>query len=122
MYDASYSTNRPGITPHFVMTESLTNQQTVAKPIQPVDELARRQQFIVSSHRRSRPGRVRTCDRRIVSRNHWARADLEITYGRIVLLGDDDQDPVPARIISFNETNGIITVEVLFDEAHSAVA
>ncbi len=52
----------------------------------------------------------------------WARPDLEITYGSIVLLGDDEQDPVRARIVGFNETSEIITVEVLFDEAHSAVA
>jgi hypothetical protein len=52
----------------------------------------------------------------------WARPDLEITYGKIVLLGDDEQAPVRARIISFNESNDIITVEVLFNETQTAVA
>jgi transcription elongation GreA/GreB family factor len=52
----------------------------------------------------------------------WARPDLEITFGKIVLLGDDEQEPVPARIVSFNEATDIITLEVLFNEQHTAVA
>ena len=52
----------------------------------------------------------------------WARPDLDITFGKIVLLGDDEQEPVGARIVSFDENTNIITLEVLFDEAHTAVA
>jgi hypothetical protein len=39
-----------------------------------------------------------------------------------VLLGDDEQEPVPARIVSLNEATDIITLEVLFNEQHTAVA
>ncbi len=52
----------------------------------------------------------------------WARPDVEITFGKIVLLGDDEQAPVPARIVSFNEATDIITLEVLFNQQHTAVA
>jgi hypothetical protein len=52
----------------------------------------------------------------------WARPNLEITFGKIVLLGDDEQAPVPARIVSFNEATDIITLEVLFNQQHTAVA
>jgi hypothetical protein len=50
----------------------------------------------------------------------WASPDLEITCGKVVLLGDDEQDPVPARIVSFNEMTDVITLEVLFNEQHAA--
>jgi len=52
----------------------------------------------------------------------WARPGLEVTFGKIVLLGDDEQAPVPARIIAFDESKDIITVEVLFDGARTVVA
>ena len=52
----------------------------------------------------------------------WARPGLDITYGKVVLLGDDEQEPIPARIIGFNETSGLITVEILFDKTQNAVA
>jgi hypothetical protein len=52
----------------------------------------------------------------------WARPNLEITFGKIVLLGDDELDPVPARVVSFNEATNIITLEVLFNQKHTAVA
>jgi hypothetical protein len=52
----------------------------------------------------------------------WARPNLEITFGRIVLLGDDEQAPVPARIVSFDEATDIVTLEVLFNQQHTAVA
>jgi hypothetical protein len=52
----------------------------------------------------------------------WARPDLDVTYGKIVRLGDDEQEPVSARIVSFDESTDIITLEVLFDQAHIAVA
>lgn len=52
----------------------------------------------------------------------WARPNLEITFGKIVLRGDDEQAPVPARIVSFNEATDIITLEVLFNQQHTAVA
>jgi hypothetical protein len=48
--------------------------------------------------------------------------NLEITFGKIVFLGDDEQDPVPARIVSFNEATDIITLEVLFSQQHTTVA
>lgn len=51
----------------------------------------------------------------------WARADLDITLGKIVRIGDDELDPVPARIISFDSAAGIITLEVLA-AAQAAVA
>ena len=52
----------------------------------------------------------------------WARPDLDITCGRVILLGDDELEPVPARIVSFDDTTGIITVEILYDQRASAVA
>jgi hypothetical protein len=52
----------------------------------------------------------------------WARPDLDITYGKVVLLGDDEQEPVSARIVSFDESTDIITLEVLFDQARTSVA
>jgi hypothetical protein len=52
----------------------------------------------------------------------WARPELEITFGKIVMLGDDEQDPIPVRILSFNEATDITTIEVLFNNQHTAVA
>ena len=52
----------------------------------------------------------------------WVLPGVEITYGKIILAGDDEVDPVPARIIRFDEATGIIEIELLFNEAHSAVA
>ncbi len=52
----------------------------------------------------------------------WARTDLEITYGRVILAGNDEVDPVPARIVGFDESTGIITLELLFEACHSAIA
>ena len=49
----------------------------------------------------------------------WARPNLEITFGKIVLM---NKPPVPARIVSFNEATDIITLEVLFNQQHTAVA
>lgn len=50
----------------------------------------------------------------------WARSGLEITYGKVVLLGDDEEDPVAARIVSFHQASGIITLEVLFSEQRNS--
>ena len=52
----------------------------------------------------------------------WARADLDITLRKIVRIGDDELDPLPARIVSFDSSTGIITLEVLFAAAQAAVA
>ena len=42
--------------------------------------------------------------------------------GKIVRIGDDELDPLPARIVSFDSSTGIITLEVLFAAAQAAVA
>ena len=52
----------------------------------------------------------------------WARADLEITIGRVILAGDDELEPVPARILAYNDNTGIITIELLLGTTRSAVA
>ena len=52
----------------------------------------------------------------------WARADLDITLGKIVRIGDDELDPLPARIVSFDRATGIITLAVLLAAAQAAVA
>jgi hypothetical protein len=52
----------------------------------------------------------------------WARPGLEIAIGDTILLGDDELDPVPARILSFDADTGILTVELLSDATHIAVA
>ena len=52
----------------------------------------------------------------------WARAGLEITIGRTILAGDDELEPVPARILAYNDNTGIITIELLLGGTHSAVA
>jgi hypothetical protein len=52
----------------------------------------------------------------------WARADLDITMGKVIRIGDDELDPLPARIVAFDSATGIITLEVLFAIDHAAVA
>ena len=52
----------------------------------------------------------------------WARPGLKITIGRTILAGDDELEPVPARILAYNDNTGIITIELLLTSAHSAVA
>ncbi|MFN0027107.1 MAG: hypothetical protein ACKV2O_07985 [Acidimicrobiales bacterium] len=52
----------------------------------------------------------------------WARADLEITIGRVILAGDDELEPVPARILAYNDNTGIITIELLLGTTRIAVA
>lgn len=52
----------------------------------------------------------------------WARPALEITIGKIILAGDDELEPVPARILAYDHDRGIITIELLFDTSRIAVA
>ena len=52
----------------------------------------------------------------------WARDDLLVTLGNVILVGDDELDPVPARIVGFDETTEIITIEILFGDSRAAVA
>ncbi len=52
----------------------------------------------------------------------WARADLDITMGKVIRIGDDELAPLPARIVAFDSATGIITLEVLFAIDHAAVA
>jgi hypothetical protein len=52
----------------------------------------------------------------------WARPDLDVTIGKVILAGDHEIDPVPARVPGYDETTGIITLELLFDATRTAVA
>ena len=52
----------------------------------------------------------------------WARPGLDVTSGKVSLAGDDEIDPGPARILAYDDATEIITLEFLYDTAHSAVA
>ena len=67
------------------------------------------------------PNEVDAANHALVLRD-WMRADVEITIGKVILAGDDEFDPLPARIVAYEDKTGIITIELLFKGTHSAVA
>ena len=44
------------------------------------------------------------------------------TWGRIILAGDDELEPVPSRILSYNDNTGISIIQLLLGTTHSTVA
>ena len=54
----------------------------------------------------------------------WVCDDVTITVGGEILAGDDELDPVPARVVAFETNTGIVTLQLNFgvDAGSSAVA
>jgi hypothetical protein len=53
----------------------------------------------------------------------WARPDLDITIGKVILAGDDELAPMRARVLAYDDATEIITLEILFDaDTRTAVA
>jgi hypothetical protein len=67
------------------------------------------------------PNEVDAANHTLVLRD-WVRPDVEITIGKVILAGDDELEPLPARILAYQDNTGIITLELLFKGTQSAVA
>ncbi|MFN0028394.1 MAG: hypothetical protein ACKV2O_14615 [Acidimicrobiales bacterium] len=53
----------------------------------------------------------------------WARPDLDITIGKVILAGDDELAPVSVRVLACDDATEIITIEILYDaDTRAAVA
>jgi hypothetical protein len=59
-------------------------------------------------------------DNRLRVLSSWARPGLEITVGKVVLIGDDELPPLFARILGLDDPSGLVTLEVLFDALETA--
>ncbi len=63
-------------------------------------------------------------DGRVQALRAWIRDDVAVTLGDAILAGDDELEPVPARVVAFDTNTGIVTLQLEFgrDASSTAVA